>query len=104
MLAIPSARLPEFERLCQRERCLFAVVGRATKEHQLVVDDPLYKNKPVDMSLDVLLGKPPRMHRKVARVKRKLLPVDLSGWICRRPRIACCACRPWRTRLPGDHR
>ncbi len=78
VLAIPAVRLPEFERLCARERCLFAVVGRATKEHQLVVEDPLYKNRPVDMDLDVLLGKPPRMHRKVSRVTRKLKPIDLS--------------------------
>ena len=78
VLAIPQERLAEFERICARERCPYAVVGHARADHQLVVEDPLYANKPVDMPLDVLLGKPPRMHRDVKRVARKLTPFDAA--------------------------
>ncbi len=79
VLAIPADRLAQFERICARERCPYAVVGHARADHQLVVDDPLYANKPVDMPLDVLLGKPPRMHRDVKRVARKLAPFDTGS-------------------------
>jgi phosphoribosylformylglycinamidine synthase len=64
VLAVPAARLEVFEQLCKRERCPYAVVGEATAEKRLVLEDPLFKNKPIDMPLEVLLGKPPRMHRK----------------------------------------
>ena len=79
VLAIDAARLGEFRALCERERCLYAVVGQARADHALVVDDPLFGNRPVDMPLEVLLGKPPRMHRDVARRARVLKPVALEG-------------------------
>jgi phosphoribosylformylglycinamidine synthase len=78
VLAIDASRLDDFARLCERERCLFAVVGEARDDGALVVDDPLFGNRPVDMPLEVLLGKPPRMHRDVARRKRPLEPLDTS--------------------------
>ena len=79
VLAIPESRLADFERACERERCPFAVVGRARADGELVVEDPLFSNRPVDMPLEVLLGKPPRMHRDVKRVARKLAPADLTA-------------------------
>jgi phosphoribosylformylglycinamidine synthase len=79
VLAVSANRLAEFARLCERERCPFAVVGEATQERQLVLTDEHFKNTPIDMSLDVLLGKPPRMHRQTARLLRRLLPLDLNG-------------------------
>jgi len=65
VLAIDSARLDDFLALCARERCEVAVVGETTNEMQLELIDPVFDNKPVDMPLEVLLGKPPRMHRDV---------------------------------------
>jgi phosphoribosylformylglycinamidine synthase len=78
VLAIDRSRLADFQRLCERERCPFAVVGDATPEHQLAVDDSLYGNRPVDMKLEVLLGKPPRMHRDVEHAPRKREPLTTS--------------------------
>ena len=72
VLAIDRSRLGEFEEICARERCLFAVVGEAREDNALIVDDPLFKDRPVDMPLEVLLGKPPRMHRDVKRKTRQL--------------------------------
>lgn len=57
-----------FDQLCGRERCPYAIVGVATEERQLKVIDPEYGNNPVDMPMDVLLGKPPKMHRDVTHV------------------------------------
>ncbi len=78
VLAIEPSRLEEFARLCERERCLFAVVGAARDDHQLVVDDPLLASRPVDMPLEVLLGKPPKMQRVGARLHRQLQPLELG--------------------------
>jgi phosphoribosylformylglycinamidine synthase len=79
VLAIAPEQLTLFQYLCLRERCLFAVVGSATEERQLQVIDPAHDNKPVDMPMDVLLGKPPKMHRDVQHLARDFPAVDLTG-------------------------
>ena len=77
VLAIAPESLEQFRAFCERERCPFAVVGVATQERQLVVADE--KNQAVDMPMDVLLGKPPKMHRDVRSVQRQSPPIDLTG-------------------------
>ncbi|HET7766904.1 MAG TPA: phosphoribosylformylglycinamidine synthase, partial [Burkholderiales bacterium] len=67
VLAVAPERLDMFRALCERERCPFAVVGVATADGRLVVEDPQFGNTPVEMDLSVLLGKPPRMTRNVRR-------------------------------------
>ncbi|MFL6674344.1 MAG: phosphoribosylformylglycinamidine synthase [Massilia sp.] len=79
VLAIAPANLEAFAALCQRERSPFAVVGVATEERQLRLVDPLHDNAPVDMPMDVLLGKPPKMQRDVEHVHQVFAPVDLTG-------------------------
>ncbi|KUJ72988.1 phosphoribosylformylglycinamidine synthase [Thiomicrospira sp. WB1] len=65
VIAIHAEKLHEFEAICQRERCLYAVVGEATEAQTLKVNDTEFEANPVDMPLNVLLGKPPKMHRDV---------------------------------------
>ena len=79
VLAIAPEQLPLFQYYCERERCLFAVVGTATEERQLKVIDPLHDNSPVDMPMDVLLGKPPKMQRDVTTVVTQFPALDLTG-------------------------
>ncbi|WOP14078.1 phosphoribosylformylglycinamidine synthase [Ottowia sp. SB7-C50] len=116
VMAIAPESLPLFEALCARERCPFAVVGVATQERQLVVEDAPLPLTPtlspegrggktgvddgggavslplplagegrgeggaaVDMPMDVLLGKPPKMHRDVQTVARQFTPLNLDG-------------------------
>ncbi|MBD8531867.1 MULTISPECIES: phosphoribosylformylglycinamidine synthase [unclassified Massilia] len=79
VLAISPENLPLFASLCERERSPFAVIGVATEERQLQVVDKEAGNNPVDMPMDVLLGKPPKMTRDVEHVKRDLPAVDLTG-------------------------
>ena len=74
VLAIRPDAEAAFSAICARERCPFAVLGRATPEHRLRLEDPVFHNTPVDMELSVLLGKPPKMIRDVARVARPLEP------------------------------
>ncbi len=76
VLAVAPARLMEFERICKRERCPFAVIGEATGERMLVITDSHFSNQPVDMSMDVLLGKTPKMRRDVTRIKPATRPFD----------------------------
>ena len=78
VLAIAPERLASFAAICERERCPFAVVGTATADDKLVVGDPLFGNAPVDMELSVLLGKPPKMLRDVARRVLDLAPFDIA--------------------------
>jgi phosphoribosylformylglycinamidine synthase len=79
MLAIRADALGPFQAVCLRERCPFAVVGRATADERLIVDDQAFANRPVDMDLAVLLGKPPKMTRDVAHAARSLPAFDASA-------------------------
>jgi phosphoribosylformylglycinamidine synthase len=68
VLIIGADRVEGFAALCERERCPFAVVGDITGDGWLNVSDPLLGTPPVDLPLDVILGKPPKMTRDVQRV------------------------------------
>ncbi len=67
VLGVAPERLAEFEALCPRERCPFAVVGTATAEQRLLVGSaPVRRSAPeaaIDMPMDLLFGKAPKMHR-----------------------------------------
>ena len=79
VLAIDPLRMELFERMCRRERCPFAVVGVASAERELVLEDGPGGERFIDMPMDVLLGKPPKMHREVTRVRRAEAPLQLTG-------------------------
>lgn len=78
VMAVSKENLALFAEICERERCPFAVVGEATEERHLTVDDSHFGNKPVDMDLSVLLGKPPKMLRDVKHATRTLPAFDTS--------------------------
>jgi len=65
VLAIDAASMSEFAGIAERERCPFAVIGTCDASGRLTVYDPLFSNEAVDMPLEVLLGKPPRLTREV---------------------------------------
>ncbi len=80
VMAVEAGSLPMFEAMCKRERCPFAVVGVATDAATLVLDGP-GPNGPercIDMPMNLLLGKPPKMHRDVSRVARAGTPLDMT--------------------------
>jgi phosphoribosylformylglycinamidine synthase len=83
VLAIAPESLAQFQAFCERERCPFAVIGTATEQRQLVLEDTAVQDGdqkfPVDMPMDVLLGKPPKMHRDVKTVQRSFEPLQLTG-------------------------
>ncbi|MEM9158634.1 MAG: phosphoribosylformylglycinamidine synthase [Verrucomicrobiota bacterium] len=79
VMAIPAARIDCFKKICERERCPFAVIGEATDERQLVLEDAHFNNRPIDIPLEVLLGKPPRMHRSETKLNRPQAPLELEG-------------------------
>ncbi|MEO8922290.1 MAG: phosphoribosylformylglycinamidine synthase [Caldimonas sp.] len=95
-IALDAEALPVFRALCERERCPFAVIGAATESRDLVLldsgepsvlhaeskgDVPLRKepDSPIAMPMDVLLGKPPKMHRDVRRLPPPCEPLDLAN-------------------------
>jgi phosphoribosylformylglycinamidine synthase len=79
VLAIQAQALPQFAAIAQRERCPFAVIGEIDGTGQLTVADPLFKNEPVDMPLEILLGKPPRLTRDVKSAATRQRTLDLSA-------------------------
>ncbi|HET6757563.1 MAG TPA: phosphoribosylformylglycinamidine synthase, partial [Burkholderiales bacterium] len=74
VLVIEEPRLAEFREICERERCPFAVIGVVTEEPRLEVEDAHFGNVPIDLDLAMLLGKPPKMLRKVSRGKGDFAP------------------------------
>jgi phosphoribosylformylglycinamidine synthase len=79
VLALAPDSLALFAALCARERCPHAVVGEITDDGRLLVTDPLLGGTPVDMPLEVLLGKAPRMLRDVRSLPKLVPPADTSG-------------------------
>jgi phosphoribosylformylglycinamidine synthase len=71
VLAVAPERLEQFAAICARERCPWAMVGETTAERRLLVSDRLFGDAPVDMPVEVLLGKPPRMTRTAERSARR---------------------------------
>ncbi len=76
VLAIDKTDLATFAAICARERCPYAVVGEATAEQQLKLNNG--NTSPIDMPTSVLFGKPPKMVRKVARQPQNFTPLDLA--------------------------
>ena len=79
VLAIDAARLDGFKALCERERCPYAVLGETSEDMQLRVHDRHFDDYPVDMPLEVLLGKPPKMTRDVKHETIEAKKFDVSG-------------------------
>ncbi|MEI6211891.1 MAG: phosphoribosylformylglycinamidine synthase [bacterium] len=79
VLAIQHAERERFAAICQRERCPVAFIGLTCSDQRLVLEDAHFGDRPIDMDIRVLLGKPPRMLRDVARDATRPAPLDLSG-------------------------
>ena len=76
VLSILEKDLDTFRAICERERCPFAVVGTATDDGRLQVRDDLFANNPVDLPLNVLLGKPPKTTRSDKTVRSSEKPFN----------------------------
>ncbi|WP_284449313.1 phosphoribosylformylglycinamidine synthase [Pseudoxanthomonas mexicana] len=84
VLGVPQARLAEFAAICERERCPFAAVGVATEQEHLVVaygatPGNIPADAPIDLPMDVLFGKPPKMHRDTAHPAPPKWPALQTG-------------------------
>jgi phosphoribosylformylglycinamidine synthase len=79
VLVIAAPRLAEFAAIAARERCPFAVLGDIDASGRLAVSDALLGIQAVDMPLEVLLGKPPRMRRDVRSTATPRERFDTAG-------------------------
>ncbi|PAR84393.1 phosphoribosylformylglycinamidine synthase [Vibrio cholerae] len=79
VLAVAAEDMPLFDAICQRERAPYAVVGEATEERHLTLEDCHFANTPIDMPMDILLGKPPKMHREASTLKVSSPALERSG-------------------------
>ncbi|MCG8028622.1 MAG: phosphoribosylformylglycinamidine synthase [Candidatus Thiodiazotropha taylori] len=67
VMAVDVNKLDAFKAICERERCPYAVVGEAVDEQQLILGDAHFDNNPIDIPMNLLFGKPPRMLKDVRR-------------------------------------
>ncbi len=79
VLAVAAEDMPLFDAICQRERAPYAVVGEETEERHLTLEDIHFANTPNDMPMDILLGKPPKMHREASTLKVSSPTLERSG-------------------------
>lgn len=79
VLAVAAEDMPLFDAICQRERAPYAVVGEATEERHLTLEDSHFANTSIDMPMDILLGKPPKMHREASTLKVSSPALERSG-------------------------
>ena len=79
VLAVSPDSLPLFQAMAERERCPYAVVGTVRDERELVLEDGPGGERVIDMPMEVLLGKPPKMQRDVMRIVRREPPLPLTG-------------------------
>ncbi|MCK9605637.1 MAG: phosphoribosylformylglycinamidine synthase [Methylomonas sp.] len=96
VVAIKPESLPLFESFCQREHCLYAVIGEATEAEHLTLSDEWLGDRsqhpascdtntsvcvgnPVDLPMSVLFGKPPKMHKDVRRLPKTLPDLQLQS-------------------------
>ncbi|MBX4298188.1 hypothetical protein K4H04_20740, partial [Mycobacterium tuberculosis] len=88
VLAVAPEQLPLFDELCRRERAPYAVIGEATAEQHLSLSNSHFNDQPIDLPLDVLLGKTPKMTRDVQTLKAQGSALDrrpstLTGMVAR---------------------
>lgn len=79
VMGVAPEDLATFEQICKRERAPYAVVGDATEEKRLVLKDSLLNSTPIDLSMSVLFGKPPKMSRTCVTQNLNLEPFTTSG-------------------------
>lgn len=79
VLAVAPEQLPLFDELCRRERAPYAVIGEATEAMHLSLDDTHFDDRPIDLPLDVLLGKTPKMTRDVQTLKAQGQSLERQG-------------------------
>lgn len=93
VLAVDESDLEEFSKICEREKCLYAVVGKVTKNPDLVVYDSHFKNQPINMPMSTLFGSPPKITKTIISDREKvarsanLNNIDISEAIERVMRI-----------------
>lgn len=78
VIALDPTKIDIFRAFCERERCPFAVLGTITEEAELKLTRP-NDTSAVDMPMEVLLGKAPRMHRDVKHADKALKPFTAEG-------------------------
>ncbi len=79
VLAVANENMSIFDAICQRERAPYAVVGIATEKRELKLEDSHFDNTPIDMPMDILLGKTPKMHRNVTTLKVNNPAIDRTN-------------------------
>ena len=99
VLAVAPEKLELFTALCERERAPFAVIGEATEEKHLTLHDSHFDNNPIDLPMNVLLGKTPKMTREVSSKTVENRPLATENIQLKKLSIAYYAYQWWQKKL-----
>lgn len=78
IVAIAAESLDLFKSFCEREHCLYAVIGHATDEPHLTLNDQWLGTKAVDIPMSILFGDSPKTVKNIKRTRFKLKALTLN--------------------------
>ena len=103
VLAVAPEKLELFTALCERERAPFAVIGEATEEETSNLHDSHFDNNPIDLPMNVLLGKTPKMTREVSSKTVENRPLATENIQLKKLSIAYYAYQWWQKNFLNHH-
>jgi len=74
VISIKPEKIEEFKKICQRERCPYAILGKATEKQDLLLTDKYFENNPVDIPMNLLFGSTPKTKKNISKVVPELSP------------------------------
>ena len=65
VIAIKEESIALFDEICLKERAPYALLGSATEDRHLLLEDSHFNNKPIDIAMSLLFGSSPKTHKDV---------------------------------------
>ena len=81
VIAIKDESIALFDEICIKERAPYAVLGSATEDRHLLLEDSHFNNKPIDLEMSLLFGSSPKTHKDVeslANIEDAFNPINIE--------------------------
>ena len=81
VIAIKDESITLFDEICIKERAPYAVLGSATEDRHLLLEDSHFNNTPIDLEMSLLFGSSPKTHKDVeslANIEDAFNPINIE--------------------------
>ena len=81
VIAIKDESIALFDEICIKERAPYAVLGSATEDRHLLLEDSHFNNTPIDLEMSLLFGSSPKTHKDVksiANIEDAFNPINIE--------------------------